>query len=98
MKYYLTIIIFLFLMNNQINGLEFKNFCRKAKNTNCESYQCGSFFCAVNKESCQQFILWAKLMNNYSNINKKVYNKFIDNIRHCRINVGYKNEWMSNFG
>ena len=101
MKFYLvTIILLLFFNIYQINCLKLSNFCKRAKTNKCESYQCGTFFCSIDKQSCQDFIIWAKLMSKYSNQSQNNYNKFVDNIKRCRTIGGHKNQWMHrlNFG
>ena len=74
----------LLLISNQVNGFKTEDFCIKKKDRKCEAYECGKYFCSIDKKSCDNLYRWRKMMNKYSKDNSKVYKTFIQNIMRCQ--------------
>ena len=74
----------LLLISNQVNGFKTEDFCIKKKDRKCEAYECGKYFCSIDKKSCDNLFRWRKMMNKYSKDNSKVYKTFIQNIMRCQ--------------
>lgn len=77
-------------MIKSMKCFESNDFCKKEKNIRCENYQCGTFYCSIDEISCQNLILWTKLMNKYCKESSNVYTKFSLSIKNCKKIVNKK--------
>lgn len=102
MKYFLLFFL-LYLISNSIYCFTPNHFCKKVKNQNCDTYECGRY-CSLNENFCESLISWESLMNVHSNLQLKVYRNFIHNIKTCvkseKAENEYRNQWSHrmNFG
>jgi hypothetical protein len=83
----------LILLSYQINGFISDDFCKKNNtNCNCKNFDCGKYFCSLEKISCESLLKWKINSKNnyykYSRIYKEnpinMFKKFIENIKQCK--------------
>jgi len=85
MKFYFVFICALFLSSDFsiINCFKPTDFCKK-ENTlqKCKVYDCGSKFCSINKQFCQNLVLWDNLVAS-NHKEPKLYKRFIYDMKDC---------------
>ena len=93
MKYFFIFLVALILLSYQINGFISDDFCKKNNtNCNCKNFDCGKYFCSLEKISCESLLKWKINSKNnyykYSRIYKEnpmnMFKKFIENINQCK--------------
>ena len=99
MKYFffLLYILIIFIIYQDTNCLKTGNYCKKANNTKCSLYKCGTHFCSIDKQSCKDLFHFERIkQSKLFNKEKNIYQRFVNDIKRCISNKQNKKKMLYN--
>lgn len=96
MKHFYLFFIIILLISKQSESLKTENYCKRINNNKCSTYECGKYFCSVDKTTCDSLFQFVKKYSKKSNtVEKKklnIYTQFVDDIKRCKTKIN-QNLW-----
>jgi hypothetical protein len=86
----------------QIDSFKPDEFCKKFNNIKCfitlnRSYECGKYYCSINKKSCDDFLSLGTGNLTVSKKNIFMNKKKIESIKNCKIKGIKFSQWSNRF-